>query len=129
LILAPLGLLAYLAATRCCYGQSVNDLLGTFNLIEDGRVIEYIRLERRDHGFVLSRMHAGQWLAPIGVAPLSRQKLEAIIRQRVDVAFESLGDDRLAVLKVPKGWKIGSFVCSTGYLLATMLGPAELHKV
>jgi hypothetical protein len=29
---------------------------------------------------------------------------------------------------VPKGWKIGSFVCNTGYWLATVLGPAELRK-
>jgi hypothetical protein len=117
------------AAASRCFGESLADLRGLFSVVEDGRVIEYIRIERRGVGFVLSRTHAGQWQSPVPVAPVTRQKLEAIIRQPVDIAFEGLGDDRLNVLKVPKGWRIGSFVCTTGYLLATTLGPTELHKL
>jgi hypothetical protein len=129
LLLAALGLAPLVAAAGRCYGESLDDLRGTFSLVADGRVIEYIRIERRESGFVLSRMRAGQWNAPVSVAPVTREALEAIIRQPVDVAFSGVGDHKLAVVKVPKGWRIGAFVCSTGYLLATRLGPAELHKL
>ena len=51
------------------------------------------------------------------------------VNQRMDVEFEGLGNGELAVLKVPKGWKVGSFTCYSGYWLATVAGPAELQKV
>jgi hypothetical protein len=124
-----LGLMPILAGASPSYAASLDDLRGTFSLAEDGRVIEYIRVERSGSRFVLSRMHAGHWLAPVPVVPVSRQRLEAIVRQPINVAFEGLGNDQLAVVKVPRGWRIGTFVCNTGYLLATTLGPAELSKL
>lgn len=128
-IVLRLGLVPFLAIARPSRGAPLDELRGTFSLAEDGKVIEYIRIERTRSGFVLSRMRAGQWLTPVPVAPVSRQRLQAIIRQPINVAFEGLGDEQLAVVKVPKGWRIGSFVCSTGYLLLTTLGPAELRKL
>ena len=128
IVIASLVLPPFLASGSC-YGEPLDELCGTFALIEDGRAVEYIRIERRGPRFLLSRMRAGKSVAPVPVEPVTRQKLEAIIKQPVDITFEGLGNDRLAVLKVPKGWRIASFVCSTGYLLATTLGPAELHKL
>ncbi len=105
-----------------------DSLVGTFALVESGAADEVITIERRQHKYVLYRARSGQKNKDVEVRPMSKPELEAIIKQPVNVAFAALGDERLAVIKVPKGWKIGSFVCNTGYWLATVLGPAELRK-
>lgn len=104
-------------------------LLGRFGLIEHGTLVEFARIEQRQQKYLLYRKHAGRWLAPVEVARITRAQLEAMIKQPMTVPFEGLGNDRLALLKVPKGWKIGSFVCHSGYCAATVLGPAELQKL
>ena len=55
------------------------------------------------------------------------EEIRDLLGSREQPAHERLR--QLAVLKVPQGWRIGSFVCRTGYLLATRLGPVELHRL
>ena len=55
------------------------------------------------------------------------EEVEQLLKQPVTVDFVALGNNNLAIFKVPKGWKIGKFECKTGYWMM-MLGPIELHK-
>jgi hypothetical protein len=124
-----LGLTVSLAAPTPGVAAPFDALLGTFGVVEQNRIIEIVRIERHGRGFLLYQKHAGRWLAPVTVEPVTKEQLETIIRQPIDVPFQGLGDDKLAVLTVPRGWRLGSFECDTGYWLATSLGPAELHKL
>ncbi|HEX6794225.1 MAG TPA: hypothetical protein VF304_10290 [Casimicrobiaceae bacterium] len=123
-----LGLTLSLVSTSGS-ASTYDALLGTFGLVEQGRMIEVLRIERHGHDLLLYQKHGGQWLAPVVVQPVRKARLETLIKQPIDVPFEGLGNDRLAVLRVPKGWRFGAFECDTGYWLATSLGPAELHKL
>lgn len=128
-LLTMTALLLASVATEC-FGARFDTLLGTFELMnEDGSPIESIRIERHQQKYVLYRARHGQWQTPVEVASVSKPELESMINQRMDVEFEGLGNSELAVLKVPKGWKVGSFTCYSGYWLATVAGPAELQKV
>lgn len=125
----PLATALLLSGPRECEGAPFDSLLGSFGLIEHGALVEFARIEQRQQKYLLYRKHTGRWLAPVEVEPITRAQLEAMIKQPMTAPFEGLGNDRLAVLKVPKGWKIGSFVCNSGYWAATVLGPAELQKL
>jgi hypothetical protein len=128
-LLAMTALLLASLATEC-FGARFDALLGTFELRnDDGSLIELIRIERQQQKYVLYRSRRGQWQPPVEIAAISKPALEAMINQRMDVEFEGLGNGELAVVKVPKGWKVGSFTCYSGYWLATVAGPAELQKV
>jgi len=109
-------------------GADLDALLGTFQLVENGTAHQVIKIEQRQQKYLLYRGHSGHWDTPVEVRPISKPELEAIIKQPVNVAFDALGNDKMALIKVPKGWKIGAFVCRSGYWLATVLGPAELRK-
>ena len=108
---------------------SYDSLLGTFGAIEYGKLVEFVRIERKQQKYLLSRKHAGEWLAAVEVEPVTRMELETIVKQPVNVEFEGLGNDTLALLKVPRGWKLGPFVCRTGYWVATVAGPVEVEKL
>jgi hypothetical protein len=39
-----------------------------------------------------------------------------------------LGNESLAVVQIRQGWKLGTFECKTGFMLASSLGPIELYR-
>ena len=128
-LLAMTALLLVSFATECL-GARFDALLGTFELRnDDGSTVELIRIERQRQKYMLYRARRGQWQTPVEIAAISKPELEAMINQRMNVEFEGLGNSEFAVLKVPKGWKVGAFTCHSGYCLATVAGPAELQKV
>jgi hypothetical protein len=125
----PVAIPLFLSPTGKCYAATYDSLLGTFGLIENGKLTEFVRIEHRQQKYFLSRKHGGEWLAPVEVDPVTRAQLEAIVKEPVKVEFEGLGNDRLALLKVPEGWKLGTFICRTGYWVATLVGPVEVQKL
>jgi len=128
--LLTMTLLLLASAASACFGARFDALIGTFELRDaNGSAIESIRIERRQQKYVLYRTHRGQSPTVVEIAAIGKPELQAILKQQIDADVEALGNGTLAVIKVPKGWKIGSFTCNSGYLLATVLGPAELQKV
>jgi hypothetical protein len=128
--LLTMTLLLLASVASPCLGARFDALLGTFELRDaNGSAIESITIERQQQKYVLYRTHRGQSQTAVEIAAINKPELQAILKQPIDADFEALGNGTLAVLKVPKGWKIGSFTCNSGYLLATVLGPAELQKV
>ena len=127
LVIALLALCAS-SAVRANAGH-FDDLVGEYALDENGRLVEFIRIEQQKQKYVLYRKKGEGWLGPVEITPISRTGIEAILKRRVDIAFEGLGNDTLAVFRVPKGWTLDTFVCHSGYWVATVLGPAELQKL
>ncbi|WP_435627652.1 hypothetical protein [Candidatus Ferrigenium straubiae] len=103
-------------------------LVGTYAIMNHGKLVEFIRVEKSGPGYVLFEKQSGKWRRPVEVKPASESQLEAMLKHPVTVQFTGLTSKKIGIFQVPKGWKSGKFVCSTGYWLATVLGPVELHK-
>jgi len=103
-------------------------LVGTYAVEENGQLNEFIRIEQQGGKFTLSEKQNGRWLTPVEINPVSKAALEKMLKEPVNVSFTGLGNDNVAVIQVPKGWKAGRFECKTGVWLATILGPVDLHK-
>ena len=73
-------------------------------------------------------VRAPVWKAPEQLTPVEKVTLEQLLKKPVSFDFVGLGTKFVAVLKVPKGWKMDQFECQTGYVMIWMLGPLELHK-
>lgn len=77
----------------------------------------------------MSEKRGGRWLlSPVEITPVSKADLDKMLNETVTVDFSGLGNNNIALIKVPKGWKSGQFECKTAYWLATMLGPVDVHK-
>lgn len=89
---------------------------------------EFIRIEKDGDKYFMSEKQSGRWLSPVEVKAVSKADLEKMLKEPVKIDFTGLGNNNIALFQVPKGWKSDTFECKTGFWLATMLGPVELHK-
>jgi len=103
-------------------------LVGTYSIMKRDKLVEFIRIENSGNGYMLLEKQSGKWRRPTEVHPVSKTQLEKILKQPVTVPFTGIGNKMIAIFQFPKGWVSGKFTCSTGYWLATVLGPIELHK-
>ena len=114
------------ASTGCA--ESPASLVGTYSIEEHGQLKEFIRIEKQGDKYLLSEKQSDRWLSPAEVTSVSKEDLEEMLKESVKVQFTGLGNNNVALIRVPKGWKSGQFTSTTGFWLATMLGPLELHK-
>ena len=119
-------ILSSVALTSC--SPSPGSLVGTYSVEERGQLNEFIRIEKKGEKYLMSEKQGEHWLSPVEVIPVSKAELEKMLKETVTVDFSGLGNNNIALIKIPKGWKSGQFECKTGYWLATMLGPVGLHK-
>jgi len=103
-------------------------LVGTYSIEEHGQLKEFIRIEKQGDKYLLSEKQGGRWLSPVEVTSVSKEDLEKMLKEPIKVQFTGLGNNNVALLRVPKGWKSGQFTSITGFWLASMIGPLELHK-
>jgi len=109
------------------FSQSAS-LVGTYSIKEQGKLKEFMKIEKQGNEFTISEKQGGNWLSPKIVTPVSKSDLGKMLKETVMVDFTGLGNKNVALIKVPKGWRSGKFQCNTGYWLASMLGPIELYK-
>ena len=121
-----LTMLVWFTITGC--SASPSSLVGTYSVEERGQLNEFIRIEKHGDKFTLSEKQSGLWLTPVEIVPVSKADLEKMLKEPVTINFTGLGNNNVAIIQVPKGWRSGSFECKTGIWLATMLGPIDLHK-
>jgi hypothetical protein len=128
--LTKLGCAVVLIATagQLASASSPDLLVGTFAVQKDGALKDFVRIDRRAGRYFISEMKAGGWSAGKEVMAVSKQAFEKIVKKPVTVEFVGLGHNQAALFNVPRGWTSGTFVCRTGYWLATLLGPIEVHK-
>jgi hypothetical protein len=106
----------FLVVLSGCKKDSAS-LVGAYSVEENGALKEFIRITRNGDTYFLSEKDGISWLVPLEVATAGDQEVSDI-----------LGNRQVAVVRVPPGWKLGTFESKTGFWLASALGPIELHK-
>ena len=116
----------------CGCSASVDDLVGTFGVFENGRVNEYFRIEKRDAKYYLFEKANGQWGVPLEMKTMSHEDITKAL-QSSENASQLIGlmdlAGNAAILKCRPGTRFGTFTSETGYWAGTMLGPIDLHKM
>jgi hypothetical protein len=108
--------------------KSPATLVGTYSVKDGGILKEFIRIEQDGDKYTISEKDGRKWLSPIEAAPVDDEDLEKILAQPVKGSLTSLGTDTVAVVQVDRGWKLDKFESTTGFWLASALGPLELYK-
>jgi hypothetical protein len=103
-------------------------LVGTYSIQENGRLKEFVRVDRNGDKYFVSVKDGRKWLSPNEVSRVEEDDLQGILNEPISANINALGNDTMAVVQVNKGWKLGNFESKTGYLLASSLGPVELYK-
>jgi hypothetical protein len=119
-------MLVGLACFGC--GAPESSLVGTYLVDDGGTLKEFIRIEKQGDAFTVSENQDGKWSPPEVAKPVSKEDFQSLTKESVTVDFSGLSSGGAAIFQVPKGWRSGEFECKTGYFLATLLGPVELHK-
>jgi hypothetical protein len=126
-----LVLTAALGTVTSC-SASVDDLVGTFGIFENGRVSEYFRVEKRDGKYYLNEKANGRWGSPAEMKIMTQQEIVKAMGSSENASqltgLMDLGGN-VAMLKCKAGLRFGNFTSQTGYWAGTMLGPIELHKM
>lgn len=103
-------------------------LVGTYSVEEDGKLQDFLRIEKSGNTYTFTEKDGTEWLSPAEVTLAGEQEVEDILGSPVKGITSGLGNREVAVLQVRQGWKMGDFECKTGFWLASALGPTELHK-
>jgi hypothetical protein len=119
----------------CCFllvmagcKKSPATLVGTYSVKDGGILKEFIRIEQDGDKYMISEKDGRRWLSPMEAAPVDDEGLEKILARPVNGALTGLGTENMAVVEVKKGWKLDKFESTTGFWLASALGPLELYK-
>jgi hypothetical protein len=108
--------------------KSPESLVGTYSVKDGGILREFIRIERDGDKYLMFEKDNRKWLEPQEIAPVDEEGLEKILAQPVGDSASGLGNESVAVVQVKKGWKLDKFESTTGFWLASALGPLELYK-
>jgi hypothetical protein len=124
--------LALLVVAGCSADASTNpdSLIGTYAIEEHGKLEDFVRIEKKNGEYLMyDKNQNDQWTSdPDKVVPVTKKDLESILGHPVSVPYASLGSNGAAIFKMPAGWGFDDFKTKTGYWVATMMGPIELHK-
>ena len=121
--------IAFIAVSGCSAQVSPDTLIGTYGVQNNGKTELFLRIVRKDGRYLLSEKISGKWATPINAIPLSQSTLHAYIKTPISVAFAGLGNNKIAVYKMPPGWNYKGFITKTGYWAATVSGPVALYKM
>ena len=103
-------------------------LVGIYSADDQGKRVEYLRIEQKNDKFFASETKGDAWRNPQEVNPLGKADFEKACKTSVDGDVVGMGTNQAAIYRVPKGWKLGGFESKTGYVFLTLFGPQELHK-
>jgi hypothetical protein len=117
----------FLVVLSGCKKDSAS-LVGAYSVEENGALKEFIRITRNGDTYFLSEKDGISWLVPLEVATAGDQEVSDILGTPVTGISAGVGNRQVAVVRVPPGWKLGTFESKTGFWLASAPGPIELHK-
>ena len=124
----PLAVTCLLVLVAVGCKKSPSTLVGTYSIKDGGVLREFVRVEQDGDKFMISEKDGHKWLSPVEAAPVDEDDLEKILAHPVRGSLTSLGTESVAIVKVEKGWKLEEFESTTGFWLASALGPLELYK-
>jgi len=103
-------------------------LVGTYSVAENGKLKEIVRVDRDGDKYFIALKDGRKWLPPTEVSRIEEDDLEKILNKPITANVNGLGNESLAVVQIRQGWKLGTFECKTGFMLASSLGPIELYR-
>jgi hypothetical protein len=103
-------------------------LVGVYQIEELGFYRDLVRIRYLRGRFIIQEYQSGKWGEPEEVYPVSRSEFENLLREPVNYVFKGLANEKVALFKVPKGWRYGNFTCHTRYWLMTAIGPVEIIR-
>ena len=104
--------------------ESPDALLGTYTMVGREAIGAMQIVKRGDKYFMQDLKAHGE----IEAKPVDKAKLESVFKESVSADVVSLEIGESVLLKVPIGWRLGSFESKIGYLLLNFRGPVELNK-
>jgi len=120
--LISIALIALVAG--CSQQKSADSLVGTFGVVQNGTVVPFAKFEKQGDHFVdaiyvdVGPNGKGRWApdsAPLKVA--AKADLEQRVHHPVDFEVVGLSGPIVGIFAVPKGFKVGSTVIDTGYVV------------
>ena len=121
--------IAFITIAGCSAQVSPDTLIGIYGIHNNGETEPFLRITQEAGRYLLSEKSGNKWRAPANVIPLSESTLHAYVKTPITVEFVGLGNNEIAVYKMPAGWHYGFFTTKTGYWAETSSGPVELYKM
>ena len=104
--------------------ESPDALLGTYTMV--GReAIGTMQIVKRGDKYFMQDVKAH---SEFEAKPVDKAKLESVFKELVSADVVALDIGVGVLLKLPMGWRLGSFESKTGYLLLSVRGPLGLNK-
>jgi len=123
-----LAIAATAIITAC--GSSTSDIVGEYSVQGKNGLEPTLRIEKADGKLAVQEFHNGNWRAIQGpVNDLTKEQAQALFGRAVSESVSGISTKDFALVHVPSNWSNKDFPTTTGYLLVSMLGPVELHKV
>jgi hypothetical protein len=111
-------------------GSSTNDIVGEYSVQGKNGQEPILRVEKSDGNYAVQEFHNGNWRVIQGpVKELTKEQAQALFGRAVTEPVNGISTKDFALVHVPASWSNKDFPTKTGYLLVSMLGPVELHKV
>lgn len=111
-------------------GSSTNDIAGEYSVQGKNGLEPTLRVEKSDGNYAVQEFRNGNWRAiPGPVKDLTKEQAQALFGRAVTEQVSGISTKDFALVHVPAAWSNKDFPTTTGYLLVSMLGPVELHKV
>ncbi|MDB0541221.1 hypothetical protein LBW62_08180 [Ralstonia solanacearum] len=123
-----LAIAATAIITAC--GSSTGDIVGEYSVQGKNGLEPTLRVEKADGNYAIQEFHNGNWRALQGpVRELTKEQAQALFGRAVTESVSGISTKDFALVHVPSNWNNKDFPTTTGYLLVSMLGPVELHKI
>lgn len=111
-------------------GSSTSDIVGDYSVQGKNGLEPTLRVEKSDGNYTVQEFHNGNWRPIQGpVKELTKEQAQALFGRAVTEQVSGISTKDFALVHVPAAWSNKDFPTKTGYLLVSMLGPVELHKV
>ena len=118
----------FVTLLQACTVSPQDALVGSYTITENGKQREFVRITKKEGKYYFSANN-GQWSEPKEIMPVAMAKYELHFDKKSAGDIQGLGHKFVGIFKVPKGFKSGSYLCKTGYVMAFMLGAIDLQKM
>ncbi len=113
----------------CSDSMTENSLVGVYQIkAKNGNYRDFLKIEKKDGNYIIKEKTGNQWNSLGSATSAKKSELENFTGEKVKIDFVGLANKDVALYRMPKGWSMEKFKTRTGYWMASMIGPIELHK-
>ncbi|VAW70726.1 hypothetical protein MNBD_GAMMA12-3780 [hydrothermal vent metagenome] len=113
----------------CSDSMTESSLIGVYQIkAKNGVYRDFIKIVKKDGFFFIKERSGAKWNSLGKASTAKKLELEKLIGEEIKIKFVGLSNKNLALYRMPKDWSMEKFKTSTGYWMASMIGPIELYK-